>query len=89
MQGSEEIVRAAACDVKLGLHAPTLLYNICGSDGVVALSTRVFRFFVGQMFEDLSNICLTKDVEHTWVLNAPALSDQQMLYNNVSTCSPA
>ena len=28
MQESEEIVRAAACDVKLGLHAPTLLYNI-------------------------------------------------------------
>ena len=29
MQESEEIVRAAACDVKLGLNAPTLLYNIC------------------------------------------------------------
>ena len=28
MQESEEIVGAAACDVKPGLHAPTLLYDI-------------------------------------------------------------
>ena len=28
MQESEEIVPAAACDVKLGLHDPTLLYNV-------------------------------------------------------------
>ena len=27
LQESEEIVRAAACDVKRGLHAPTLLYS--------------------------------------------------------------
>ena len=74
---------AAACDVKLGLHAPMWLYRICRSDSVGALSTHVFRlFFVRWMFEDLSNICLTKDVEQTSMLNAPALSDQQMLYNN-------
>ena len=69
-----------ACDVKLELHAPTLLYNICWSDSVGALSTHVFRlFFCWMMFEDLSNICPTKDIEQTWVLNVPALSDQQML----------
>ena len=47
MQESEEIVRAAACDVKLGLHTPTLLYNICWSDSVGALSTHVFRTNMG------------------------------------------
>ena len=34
-----------ACDVKLELHAPTLLYNICWSDSVGTLSSHVFRLF--------------------------------------------
>ena len=29
----------------------------------------------------------TENVRQTWVLNAPTLLDQQMLYNNVGTCS--
>ena len=46
-------------------------------------------FFVGQMLENLSNIRPTKNAEQTWVQNVLTLSDQQMLYNNVGTCSLA
>ena len=40
------------------------------------------------MFENLSNIRPTKNVEQTLVLNDLTMSDQQMLYSNVGTCSP-
>ena len=85
MQESEEIVRAAAWGYTLQ-HCCTTFVD---PTVLELLAPMFFDFFVGRIFEDLSNICPTKDVEQTWVLNAPAFSDQQMLYNNVSTCSPA
>ena len=39
-----------------------------------------------QTFENLSNLRPKKNVEQTWVLNAPTFSDRQMLNNNVGTC---
>ena len=53
------------------------------------ISTHVCStFFVGRMFDKVSNDSSKKNVNKNGA-NAPILSDQQMLYNNVGACSPA
>ena len=42
-----------------------------------------------QTFENLSNISPTTNAEQTWMLTAPTLSGQQMLYKVLQLVSPA
>ena len=49
----------------------------------------VRNFFVGAMFENLSNIHLTKMLDKYRMLNGLTMSHQQILYNNFGTCSPS
>ena len=72
------------------LNVPTLLSKIWWLNNVKAFSIYACpTFFVGLMFENLWNVRPTKNVEQTWMLNAPIMSDQQMLSKKVGTFNPA